>query len=61
MNRITIKEASQILDIPIQAVRAGIKQGKIPGIAIKRNRWTYYLYREQIEALKGGSYESKST
>lgn len=49
MERLTVKEVSEILQIPIQAVRAGLEQGKIPGIAIKRNRWTYYIYREQLE------------
>lgn len=55
MERITVKEAAEILDMPHQAVRAGLEQGVLPiGVAIKRNRWTYYIYREKLEAWLEG-------
>lgn len=59
MERINIKQVAKTLQMPEAAVRAGIKQGKIPGIAIKRERWTYYVYKEQLdEFTKEGLNES---
>jgi excisionase family DNA binding protein len=47
---LTVKEAAKKLNMPEQAVRAGLEQGVFPfGVAIKRGRWTYYIYKEKFE------------
>lgn len=50
METLTVKEAAKKLNMPEQAVRAGLEQGVFPfGVAIKRGRWTYYIYKEKFE------------
>ena len=53
MERITTKEASEMLHINIIGVQTLMQQDRLPiGYAVKRNgsnRWTYYIFRELVE------------
>lgn len=56
MDRITIKEAAQMMDCGEQQVRVLCQHGKIPGAFCTgpKHRRTYYIYRDQIENLTKG-------
>ena len=50
--RISIKEASEMLGIPAQAVRVLMEKGKLPigEVMEGRKRKTYYIFKERTEA-----------
>lgn len=55
--RITVKEASQLMGAPEQAVRMMIALNKIPGCCTygKGSKLTYYISKEAIlNFMKGG-------
>lgn len=54
--RITVKEASELLGYPPQAVRTLIRHGKLPiGECIGDRRKTYYISSERLRAyMEGG-------
>lgn len=54
-DRITVKQASEILQVSIPQVRYWIRKGILPGKFLKREggkAGTYLIYREQVEAFK---------
>lgn len=55
--RITTKEAAQMMQCGEQQVRMLCQLGKIPGAFCggSKGRRTYYIYREQIENLRKGA------
>ena len=58
MRRITIKEASSMMQVPEQYLRVSINAGKIPGAFYLEGkggkRGTYYVTDEQIKNLMKG-------
>ena len=56
MERITTKEAAEILNINVLGIQELLKQEKLPiGYAIKMGnstRYTYIIYRELVQAFK---------
>lgn len=54
MEKLTVKEASELLGIDSQTLRAGIEQGVFPfAVAIKRSKWTYHIYKNKLEEWLG--------
>ena len=56
MSRVTIKEAAELLDIPAQCLRIGLRQGKFPfGTAVQSSdrRYTYYIHRGRLYEYLG--------
>ncbi|MDY0257296.1 hypothetical protein [Gudongella oleilytica] len=50
VEKMTVKEVSDIIGKPPQFVRLGIKQGTLPfGVAVKQKRWSYWISREKFE------------
>lgn len=57
--RITVEEASKILNIPPQAIRIGLQRGLFNfGIAQKssddRKQYAYYILKERVEKYAKG-------
>lgn len=55
-DRITVKEASELLGVSVQQVRYWIRKGIIPGYFLKKDgntNGTYLIYKSQIQAFKG--------
>lgn len=55
-DRITVKEASELLGVSVQQVRYWIRKGIIPGKFLKKDRChvgQYLIYKSQIQAFKG--------
>ena len=56
MHRVTTKEAAAELDIGIDSLQFLMQENRLPiGIAYKRpkaSRYTYYIYRESLDAFK---------
>lgn len=56
MSRVTIKEASELLDIPAQCLRMGLRQGRFPfGTAVQSSekRYVYYINRGKLYEYLG--------
>lgn len=54
-DRITVKQASEMLEVSIPQVRYWIRKGILPGRFLKRDggkAGTYLIYREQVEEFK---------
>ena len=66
-DRVSVKEASQILDVSPQFIRIGLQQQRLPyGTAVQiSSEWTYHISRKLLEEYIGkepvlkilGSYE----
>lgn len=59
--RITIKQAAELLGVSQQFLRIGLQQGKFPfGIAVKtsRNRYTYYINSTQFVKYLSGEIDN---
>lgn len=53
--RLTVKEASEMLGYPEQAVRVLMQSGKLPiGEVIGQSRKTYYITAERLKAYMDG-------
>lgn len=53
MEKMTVKEVAQDLNMDVRTVRLGIKQGVFPfGVAIKGQRWRYTIWKSKYEAWK---------
>jgi len=53
MEKLTIQEVADDLNIDVRTLRAGLEQGVFPfGVAIKRNRMTYHIWKDKFEAWK---------
>lgn len=47
----SIEEASKLIDMPEQTLRAALQQGLFPfGVAIKLENYTYYIFKERLHA-----------
>ena len=59
MERITVKQAAEILNVTPQFVRIGIQRGWLPiGSAVKlpkSTQWTYLIPRERLETYLRGN------
>lgn len=58
MSRVTIQEASRLLDVSEQYLRFALRQDRFPfGNAVKgeTGRWTYYIHRGRLEKYIGGN------
>ena len=55
MNRVTVKEAAQILNVSEQFIRIGLQTGKLPiGSAVKMSsRWTYHISEHLLDQYTG--------
>ena len=53
MEKLTVKEVAKDMNVDVKTLRAGLEQGKFPfGVAIKRHRMTYHIWKEKYEAWK---------
>lgn len=55
MQRITVSQAAQILNVSEQFVRIGLQTGKLPiGSAVKMSsRWTYHISEHLLDQYTG--------
>lgn len=56
MSRVTIQEASKLLDMPEQMLRVGLQQDRFPfGTAVRssEHRFTYYIHRGRLYEYLG--------
>lgn len=56
-HRISVKEASEMLDMNPESIRRGLRQKELPiGWAVKNNtEYSYYIYKEMIDRCLYGS------
>ena len=53
MEKLTIQEVADDLNIDVRTLRAGLEQGVFPfGVAIQRHRMTYHIWKDKFEAWK---------
>ena len=53
MEKLTIQEVADDLNIDVRTLRAGLEQGVFPfGVAIQRQRMTYHIWKDKFEAWK---------
>lgn len=51
----TVEEASKILNIPAETLRAGLQQQVFPfGVAIKLKNYVYYIFKLRLERYLNG-------
>ena len=55
MQRITVSQAAQILNVSEQFIRIGLQTGKLPiGSAVKMSsRWTYHISEHLLDQYTG--------
>ena len=54
MERITVKEAAELLGVSEQFVRIGMQRGQLPiGTAVKLKRWAYHISPYLLEQYTG--------
>ena len=55
-NRMTVKEAAELMGVSELFIRFGIRNGTLPiGYAIKMSsKWTFYIQRNKFEAFMRG-------
>ena len=55
MQRITVSQAAQILNVSEQFIRIGLQTGKLPiGSAVKMSsRWTYHISKHLLDQYIG--------
>lgn len=60
-NRLSIKDASEILDISQQFIRVGLQQQRLPfGTAVQlSSEWTYHISQKLLEEYIGKSVVEK--
>ena len=56
-NRISVKQAADIMGVSQQFVRLGMQLKELPiGVAVKRSsKWTYYISPERLKAYMSGT------
>lgn len=56
IEKITVKEAAEIMGVTPRFIQAGLQQGKFPfGEAVKFDRWSYWISKEKFyKYLKEG-------
>lgn len=51
----TVEEASKILKIPAETLRAGLRQNVFPfGVSIKLTNHVYYIFKKRLERYING-------
>lgn len=55
MQKITVKQAAEIMNKSQEFIRAGLRHGKLPiGTAVKMSSiWTYYISPEKFKEFTG--------
>lgn len=58
-NRMTVKEAAEIMRVSQMFVRIGLREGKLPfGVAVKTSeKWTYYISPKKFHEYVGYSHK----
>lgn len=57
MNRLSVKEAAEVMSVSPQFVRLGLQRGQLPfGTAVKTSsKWTYYISPVKFYEYVGGN------
>ena len=56
-NRVTVLEASKILEVSQQYIRMGLQKGILPfgtAVQISGKKWTYHISRKLLDDYIGG-------
>jgi len=56
MNRMSVKEASDLMNVSEQFVRVGLQKGVLPfgyAVQISSDRWTYFINPKLFEQCTG--------